>query len=134
MSFPKVISIYKKDTGVITQVLSVSQESDIAISDDFGYVDGNYKIGEFKVVNNKVVSYTPDYVVGKNESDVREKRNKLLNFSDWTQMPDSPLSESKKTEWKTYRQTLRDITKTAKPKISKLRLDLESVTFPEKPS
>ena len=109
MSFPKVISIYKKDTGIITQVLSVSQESDIIIGDDFGYVDGNYKSGQFKVVNNKVVSHTPDYVVGKNESDVREKRDKLLNFSDWTQMPDSPLSESKKTEWATYRQQLRDM-------------------------
>ena len=66
--------------------------------------------------------------------ELRLVRNRLLSESDWTIMEDSPLSESKKTEWKTYRQTLRDITKTAKPKISKLRLDLESVTFPEKPS
>ena len=109
MSFPKVISIYKKDTGMITQVLSVTQESDIVISDDFGYVDGNYKSGEFKVVNNKVVSHTPDYVSGTNAIAVRDRRNKLLQVSDWTQMPDSPLSESKKTEWATYRQQLRDM-------------------------
>ena len=109
MSFPKVISIYKKDTGVITQVLSVTQESDIVIGDDFGYVDGNYKIGEFKIVNNKVVSHTQDYVSGTNAIAVRDRRNKLLQVSDWTQMPDSPLSESKKTEWATYRQQLRDM-------------------------
>tara|TARA_Y100001937_G_C6975984_1_gene265513 strand:+ start:339 stop:563 length:225 start_codon:yes stop_codon:yes gene_type:complete len=68
--------------------------------------------------------------------ELREVRNRLLSESDWTVMPDSPLSDSKKTEWKTYRQALRDITKTANPKVSdeKLRLDPSSVTFPTKPS
>ena len=66
--------------------------------------------------------------------ELRLVRNRLLSESDWTVMPDSPLSDSKKAEWKTYRQALRDITKTANPKISELRLDLSSVTFPEKPS
>ena len=38
-----------------------------------------------------------------------EKRNAKIIASDWTQLPDSPLSDSKKSEWATYRQTLRDI-------------------------
>ena len=33
----------------------------------------------------------------------------LLKESDWTQFGDSPLSDSKKTEWATYRQSLRDL-------------------------
>jgi hypothetical protein len=37
----------------------------------------------------------------------REKRNKLLDESDWTQMPDAPVD---KTVWNDYRQSLRDIT------------------------
>jgi len=41
---------------------------------------------------------------------VRMKRNTLLAGSDWTQMPDSPLSEETKAAWATYRQALRDIT------------------------
>jgi hypothetical protein len=41
---------------------------------------------------------------------MRDKRNALLTQSDWTQMPDSPLSDAKKAEWATYRQALRDIT------------------------
>lgn len=61
----------------------------------------------------------------------------LLTNSDWTVMPDSPLSDSKQTEWKTYRQSLRDITKTASPKmrtdVSNI-LDVTSVTWPTKPS
>ena len=43
-------------------------------------------------------------------SAVREQRNRLLASSDWTLMPDSPLSPEKKAEWATYRQALRDIT------------------------
>lgn len=39
----------------------------------------------------------------------RSERNQMLDSSDWTQMPDSPLSASKKAEWATYRQTLRDL-------------------------
>tara|TARA_R100000773_G_scaffold30015_1_gene25728 strand:+ start:1300 stop:1518 length:219 start_codon:yes stop_codon:yes gene_type:complete len=65
---------------------------------------------------------------------LRNYRNKLLAVSDWTVLPDSPLSESKKNEWKTYRQSLRDITKNASPKKINENLDMSSVTFPTKPS
>tara|TARA_Y100001973_G_C5165284_1_gene315767 strand:+ start:373 stop:606 length:234 start_codon:yes stop_codon:yes gene_type:complete len=70
---------------------------------------------------------------------LRIERNKLLEKSDWTQSNDSPLSDTKKTEWATYRQALRDITKTASPKIRTQApyfnsLDPSSVTFPTKPS
>ena len=33
----------------------------------------------------------------------------LLQECDWTQSPDSPLSDSKKTEWATYRTNLRNL-------------------------
>ncbi len=39
-----------------------------------------------------------------------QKRLQLLIESDWTQLNDSPLSQLKIEEWKTYRQNLRDIT------------------------
>ena len=69
--------------------------------------------------------------------ELRTYRNMLLTSCDWTLMPDSPLSDSKQTEWKTYRQSLRDITKTASPKmrtdISNM-LDVKSVTWPTKPT
>lgn len=38
------------------------------------------------------------------------KRHALLVQSDWTQLPDSPLSENQKKRWAKYRQELRDIT------------------------
>ena len=69
---------------------------------------------------------------------LRLKRTWLLKERDWTVMPDSPLSDSKKTKWKTYRQALRDLPKGANPKVSETRrgpeLDMSSVTFPTKPS
>lgn len=40
---------------------------------------------------------------------VRYMRDELLTNCDWTQMPDSPLDDSTKTSWATYRTALRDI-------------------------
>ena len=42
-------------------------------------------------------------------SEMRKKRNLLLLNSDWSQLPDSPLSDSDKALWVTYRQDLRDV-------------------------
>ena len=64
----------------------------------------------------------------------RSYRNYLLTKSDWTQAADSPLSDSKKAEWKTYRQKLRDLTKTADPKLSGAVLDMSSITLPSEPT
>ena len=57
---------------------------------------------------------------------LRQMRNVLLRESDWTQFTDSPLSESKKNEWKTYRQSLRDLPATES--------DPENPTWPTMPS
>ncbi|RBO82638.1 tail fiber assembly protein [Marinomonas aquiplantarum] len=40
---------------------------------------------------------------------IKTRRFQLLVESDYTQMPDSPLSDEKKKEWADYRQALRDI-------------------------
>jgi hypothetical protein len=38
------------------------------------------------------------------------RRGKELSESDWTQLPDVPLTESQVNSWREYRQALRDIT------------------------
>lgn len=43
-------------------------------------------------------------------AELRRTRNNHLAACDWTQLPDAPLSSEEKTNWTTYRQTLRDIT------------------------
>jgi len=40
---------------------------------------------------------------------LRQKRDNVLVLCDWTQIPDAPLTDSKKAEWRTYRQALRDL-------------------------
>ena len=60
------------------------------------------------------------------ETSVRATRDKKLTASDWTQMTDSPLASDKKTEWATYRQSLRDL-----PTASGFP---HTMTWPEEPS
>lgn len=55
----------------------------------------------------------------KDFSSIRAQRNARLAATDWTQGADSPLSNSKKAEWATYRQELRDYPSTAS-KVSEL--------------
>lgn len=43
---------------------------------------------------------------------VRGARNYLLQKTDWSVLTDSPLSETEKNNYKTYRQSLRDIPST----------------------
>ena len=64
---------------------------------------------------------------------VRMDRDKLLAESDWTVMPDSPLSTSKQNEWKTYRQELRDIPSGTVPTIDENQNIVSGLTFPTKP-
>jgi len=61
---------------------------------------------------------------------IRMDRSIKLVNSDWTQAVDSPLSDEKKAEWRTYRQALRDI-------MTNLPADLddpENVVWPIEPS
>ena len=59
--------------------------------------------------------------------DLRVIRNKLLAECDWTQSRDVTLT--KDTDWKTYRQSLRDITN-GLDTVDKIN----NVTWPTKPS
>ena len=74
------------------------------------YVEGDY------VYNVRIVDLSDLEVTNRanvlNEqlaTTKRNERNKLLTESDWTQGNDSPLSNSKKTEWANYRTALRDL-------------------------
>ena len=48
-------------------------------------------------------------LIPQDASRVRLTRDIELKKCDWRVMPDSPLSDSKVAEWKTFRQALRDI-------------------------
>lgn len=46
---------------------------------------------------------------------IREERNRKLADSDWTQLPDCPLTNLEQTDWATRRQWWRDVTTQADP-------------------
>lgn len=64
------------------------------------------------------VDMTPEAIAAATDAQwnaVRSTRDKRLADSDWTQLPDVPLSAEKKAEWATYRQGLRDVTNQTDP-------------------
>lgn len=67
-------------------------------------------------------------VVDDSQHWLRVRRNTELKMCDWTQAADSPLSDTKKTEWATYRQQLRDLP-VSYPSIT----SRDEVTWPTKP-
>ena len=125
------ISIYLKSTGQIVSNQSVASLDDIVLADTHGYIQGAYPLSCKKWNGSEVVDYTPPYTSGTNESLVRQLRNQLLIGTDWTQVPDSPLTDAKKAEWATYRQQLRDMMSSYTDSESNT---VENTTFPIPPS
>jgi hypothetical protein len=59
------------------------------------------------------------------KNELRKVRNRALTSTDWTQATDAPLTDEQKTEWRTYRTALRNITDTY--------FSLNTVVWPTKP-
>ena len=72
--------------------------------------------------------WTNNKALTKNLKRLRIQRNNLLTECDWTQSPDSPLTDAKKTEWATYRTSLRNLTNG----LTTVE-QVKSVTWPTKP-
>ena len=116
---------YKTATGEITSCGSTNVAlSDIATLTGESVIEGIYEAEKYKIINGSAVEQTIDW-----KKSLRRQRNVLLAESDWTQMSDSPLTDSKKTEWATYRQTLRDL-----PAQYGASDTMADVTFPTEPS
>lgn len=80
---------------------------------------------------NQYASYNPDtggwsFDIEMMKSDIRGQRNKLLADTDWTQIPDAPLSGDEKLAFATYRQELRDLMNNLGDEYD----DLANVTWP----
>ena len=100
-------TIYNSSTGVIRKVLSATEET-IAdyLNTGEAFLAGNYSPANWKIESGSPVFFEEALDV---ENSNRMVRDSLLQESDWTQVPDSPLSDSKKAEWITYRQALRNL-------------------------
>ena len=105
------------------------------------YIEGNYLREDYYINNGVPVEisappeswYDFDYDTKQwveNDGVARQlclkKRNELLLDSDWTQLPNGPLTSDQQAAWATYRQALRDITEQAGYPLN--------VTWPQKPT
>jgi len=96
-----------------------------------------------KIVNGELVDLTADEQTAfdnqtgdaeeqqlerKINEQVRVHREQLLKDSDWSQLSDNGLSSTKKTEWQTYRQELRDL-----PSGISSKQDITDLVYPTKP-
>lgn len=61
--------------------------------------------------------------------EIRQIRDLGLRDSDWTQVPDSPLTAEQRSDWQMYRQKLRDL-----PADYAHVTSIEDVVFPDAPS
>jgi hypothetical protein len=117
-------TIYKTDTGEIigttTSDITIDQ---VSLNDGESAIEGNYSGLEYKIENNQAIPRTEPIT-----ELIRQKRNDLLIASDWTQVNDSPLSDTKKAEWATYRQELRDL-----PSSHQSTTNFDDVVFPTQP-
>ena len=72
--------------------------------------DEKYKDSNVTLVPNTALWEKWSEIAKENTAEqVRNKRDKLLLETDWTQIPDVALNEKQKQMFKEYRQTLRDI-------------------------
>ena len=126
----KTITIYNLETGIILR--NVSEMGDDIyknVKAGEGYVEGSYSTDNYIIVDGEPVAKEASEQNKKQaQIDLTAQRNSLLQGSDWTQVIDNPLTDAKKIEWQTYRQTLRDLP-TAYTDIE----SIEEVIFPTKP-
>ena len=117
-------TIYSQKTG---QILRIVQTNDIEsqLQDGESYLEGSIDDSAYYIENGSAVEIPPqpnqysifDFVTKQWVEDqnsalayVLPKRQKLLYASDWTQIPNGPLTVEQQAAWATYRQELRDIT------------------------
>lgn len=123
---------YKTATGEITGEFGTSdsnQPFSNFVESDESYIEGSYDSEMFKISDGKAVSIGIAKRREQAIAEMKSERTAKLLESDWTQGADSPLSDTKKAEWATYRQALRDLP-TTHAKI----LTIDNVVWPEEPS
>jgi hypothetical protein len=109
---------------ILNGVVADLHENGFEVHSSMSWVDCDDKVAvgwtyDGKTFKTNEVTLTAEQKL----NEVRIERDKFLKMSDWTQSRDITLSND--ADWKTYRQALRDITKTYKT--------LDDVKWPEKP-
>mgnify|MGYP005991736425 FL=1 len=118
-------TVYKTSTGeILYSTTTATPMDEVGLHTDESIIEGSYQSNEYVITDGSAVKRTDNVL-----DIVRNLRNSLLSECDWTQASDTPLTDSKKAEWATYRQTLRDL-----PANNTSATSIDDVTFPTPPS
>ena len=103
-------SVYDLDTGRFTGFGSNPNQELVEAGEGQGLVEGHYDLEAQMVVEGVVVDI-PETAIEQEElsrawSELKYNRNRLLQNSDWSQVPDAPVDAA---VWALYRQQLRDL-------------------------
>tara|TARA_R100001163_G_scaffold14795_1_gene13431 strand:- start:945 stop:1307 length:363 start_codon:yes stop_codon:yes gene_type:complete len=120
-----VKTIYDKSSGSIRAVGTFDVAANLRAGE--AAFDGAVDPDRFLIIDGKPVP-KPEPKIDVRDW-IRERRKGLLDQSDWTQSPDSPLTADKRAEWARYRKELRDLTDTQGH-----HLTVSEVRFPDPPS
>ena len=125
--------LYSKTTGRIEQNISLTDASKAKMASansDLGFLEGELQDLDKHVINTDTLAIedAPAVVINV-QTHIRILRETYLKLSDWTVGADSPLSDSKKAEWVTYRQALRDM-----PNTYSSENNVDNVAWPSKPA
>ena len=120
-----LFTIYKISTGeILYNTSTVATSDELGLQTGEAVITGHYQYNEYKIIDGAAIVRTDNVL-----QMLRDSRDFLLSESDWTQTADSPLTDSKKTQWVTYRQELRDL-----PANNSSATSFDDVTFPTEPS
>ena len=82
-------------------------ETEFPIANEMQWVDGDDSFSRDDIFEDGVLKVKP--IVPKTADDIRRERNKLLSESDWRLLREYEPKSELAAEWKTYRQSLRDL-------------------------
>jgi len=126
-------TIYNTQTGRIVMCRKMSESilsRQLTAENNLAYINGCWDVNKYRINLDTLEAEEIPTVAVDYTDWMRDRRNKLLTASDWTQGADSPLSDAKKAEWQTYRTALRDLPNSYTDGISAK----SDVVWPVKPS
>lgn len=117
-------TIYNLESGQIISIRDCPDITQQILDPSYSYIEGEYSGTEYYIENSLPVEIpekpspyalfdfnTKEWVLNSNlaVADVSKRRKQLLVSSDWTQLPNGPLTQQQQEAWAVYRQQLRDI-------------------------
>lgn len=103
----------------------IKESTDICVESDITIKPNKiYKLVNGEIIETDFIS-DEDIILNSQWTSIREQRNKLLQETDWIVVKSNENGNPIPEEWKTYRQSLRDITN---------QLDPDNIVWPIKPS